>query len=206
VDARTRSRIEILAAAALFSTGGVAIKACELTAWQIAAFRSAIGAVTLLLLVPGARRGWTRRTLVVGLAYAGTLFLFVQANKHTTAANAIFLQATAPLHLLLLSPLLLGEPIRRREWPFVGAMALGLALFFVGRETPQATAPDPALGNVLAAASGLTWALTLARRSRGTSSWPRRASRSPSRSRPAPSTSRSSRTSGCSRSGSPTCS
>ena len=158
----TRSRLAVLAAALLFSTGGAAIKACALSGWQVAAFRSALGALTLLVLIPGARRGWTWRTGLVGLAYAATLFLYVQANKQTTAANAIFLQSTAPLYLLLVSPLLLHERVRRRDLVTMGLLALGLALFFAGHEEPQKTAPHPALGNLLAALSGLSWALTVA--------------------------------------------
>lgn len=152
----------MLAAAALFSTGGMAIKACHMTGWQVACFRSGLGALTLFILIPGARRAWTRRTVLVGLAYAATLCLYVLSNKLTTAANAIFLQSTAPLYLLLVSPLLLKEPIRSRELWFLAAMALGLSLFFWGHEAPQATAPNPALGNILAAVAGLTWALTVA--------------------------------------------
>ena len=64
--------------------------------------------MVLYLLLPGARHGWTWRTIVVGLAYAATLILFVLANKSTTSANAIFLQSmTAPLYLLLLGPFVL---------------------------------------------------------------------------------------------------
>lgn len=154
----------MLAAAALFSTGGMAIKACHLTGWQVACFRSGLGALTLLVLIPGTRRlhAWSWRTILVGCAYAATLCLYVLANKLTTAANTIFLQSTAPLYLLLVSPLLLKERIRRSELWFLAAMGFGLSLFFWGHEAPQATAPDPALGNVLAAVAGLSWALTVA--------------------------------------------
>ena len=105
---------------------------------------------------------WTWRTWLVGCAYAATLLLYVQANKLTTSANAIFLQSTAPLYLLALSPFLLHERIRLREIAFMTALAVGLALFFLGLEAPQKTAPQPELGNIVAAASGLTWALTIA--------------------------------------------
>lgn len=162
MEARTGARLQMLAAAALFSTGGMAIKACRLDGWQVASFRSGLGALALLLLIPACRRAFSRRAALVGLAYAATLCLYVLANKYTTAANAIFLQSTAPLYLLLVSPLLLKEPIRLRELAFMAAMALGLSLFFWGDEAPQATATDPALGNVLGAVAGFTWALTVA--------------------------------------------
>jgi len=157
----TSNRLLLLAAAALFSTGGAAIKATDLGAWQVASFRSGIAAVALLCLVKESRRGWTWKLAPPAMAYAATLVLFVQATKLTTAANAIFLQSTAPLFVLVLGPWLLRERVRRADLLLPLVVAVGLALFFVGREAPVETAPDPTRGNVLGALSGLTWALTL---------------------------------------------
>lgn len=155
------SRLQVLGAALLFSTGGAAIKATALTAWQVAGFRSGIAALAVFLLVPAARRGWTWHVVPVGVAYASTLVLFVAANKLTTSANAIFLQSTAPLYMLLFGPLLLKEHVRRRDLVFMAPVFLGLLLFFVGSEAPGQTAPNPRLGNVFAVVSGVTWALTI---------------------------------------------
>lgn len=155
------ARLRLATAAVLFSTGGAAIKAARFDAWQIAGFRSGIAALTLLVCLPAARRGWSWRAAVVGAAYAATLVLFVLANRLTTAANTIFLQSTAPLYLLLLGPWLLHEPVRRRDVLTMAAVGTGLLLFFVGTEQPAATAPDPARGNILATLSGVCWALTL---------------------------------------------
>ena len=158
----SHNRLLVLAAAVLFSTGGAAIKATTLGAWQVASFRSGVATLAMIGLVPAARRGWTWRVVPVSAAYAATLVLFVLANKLTTAANAIFLQAAAPLYLLLLGPLLLREPIRRSELLFMSAVAVGLAAFFVGAEKAVVSAPDPLRGKVLAALSGVTYAGTLA--------------------------------------------
>jgi len=155
------SRLQVLGAAALFSTGGAAIKAVSLSAWQVTGFRSGLAALVLLLALPGRREWWRPRCLFVGLAYAATLTLYVTANKLTTAANTIFLQSTAPLYLLLLGPWLLGERNRRRDLVFAATIAVGLGLFFVGVEPPQRTAPDPVSGNVVGAVCGLLWALTM---------------------------------------------
>jgi drug/metabolite transporter (DMT)-like permease len=161
---RTRARLEILLVALLFSTGGAAIKAAQFTSWQVAGLRSGIAALAVWLLIPSARR-FTRETfgvtLLVAIAYAATLTLFVLANKLTTAANTIFLQDTAPLYILLLGPLLLHERIVRQDLWLMAAVAGGLALFFVGRQQTFATAPDPVRGNLLAALSGLSYALML---------------------------------------------
>ncbi len=155
------SRFQILAAAFLFSTGGVAIKSCALSSWQVACFRCGVAAVVMWIILPQARQRWTWRIMWVGVAYAATLTLYVLANKATTAANAIFLQSTAPLYVLLLAPWLLGERRRRRDLMWMAGMAVGLGLFFVGQDTASATAPDPSRGNLYAAAAGLSWALTV---------------------------------------------
>lgn len=159
---RTTHRLQLLGAALLFSTGGAAVKATDLDAWQVAGFRAAVAGVAIFLLMPAARRGWTWHVVPVGITAAVTFMLFVTANKLTTSANAIFLQATAPLYMLLLGPLLLREKVGRRDLAFMAPVAVGLALVVLGATPPSSqTAANPALGNWLAAASGATWALTL---------------------------------------------
>jgi drug/metabolite transporter (DMT)-like permease len=155
------ARAQCVAAAVLFSTGGAAIKGTSFSGLQVACLRSGVAAAAIAVMLPRARHGWSRRTLAVGVAYAGTLICFVVANKLTTAANTIFLQSTAPLYILLLSPPLLGERARRSDLAVMGFLALGLTLVFVGGQTASATAPHPLAGNVLALVSGVGWALTL---------------------------------------------
>ena len=161
MNERVRNRLLLLAAATLFSTGGAAIKAASVTSWQVASFRSGIAALALILLVPAARRGWSWKLAPVGASYASVLVLFVLATRLTTAANAIFLQSTAPLYLLLLAPVLLHERIRRGDLLFIGAIGVGMALVLLGGHNAAATAPNPALGDRYGAASGLAWTLTI---------------------------------------------
>ena len=164
-DARSLlvARLQVLAAALLFSTGGAAIKATALSSWQVASLRSGVAALALLVLLPSSRRvlsfGWGMAG--VGVAYGTTMVLFVAGNKLTTAANTIFLQSTAPLYVLALAPWLLAEKVRRRDLVYMAALAAGLALFFVSRRAPDVLAPDPLLGNLMAALSGVTWGATL---------------------------------------------
>lgn len=150
-----------MAAALLFSTGGAAVKLSALGSWQIAGFRCGLAAVALALLLPASRRGWSGRTLLVALTYAGTLVLYVVANKLTTAANAIFLQYTAPLYVLMLSPWLLRERFRRWDLLFMAALATGMVTFFIDFEASSDTATDPFKGNFIGALTGLCWGLTL---------------------------------------------
>jgi len=155
------ARLMILAAAFLFSTGGVAVKSCGLSSWQIASFRCLVAAATLLIVLPSVRRRPSWPVLAVGTSYAGMMICYVLANKATTAANAIFLQATAPLYVLLLAPFLLGERGRLRDLAVMVGLATGLALLFLDAPTVSASAPDPFRGNVLGALTGLFWAATV---------------------------------------------
>jgi DME family drug/metabolite transporter len=154
-------RLQLLAAAALFSTGGAAIKAVHFSGWPVACLRSSIAAAALLLAVPQVRRRPSWRMLGVAACYAASMILFVQANKLTTAASTIYLQSTAPLFVLLLGPWLLGERFRRSDLLSMAAIALGLALLVTGLPAPSATAPQPLRGNLFAALSGFTWAATI---------------------------------------------
>ncbi len=154
-------RLRVVAAAVLFSTGGTAIKLCGFGPWQLAAGRALIAAFAMVVLIPAARRGWSWRSPVVGLAYAGAGLLFILANKLTTAASAIFIQASNPLFILALAPLLVREHVTRRDLEYMAVLAVGMALLLSAPGRSFATAPNPVLGNALAAGCAVTWALTV---------------------------------------------
>jgi drug/metabolite transporter (DMT)-like permease len=78
----------------------------------------------------------------------------VLATKLTTAANAIFLQYTAPVYVLILEPIFYREKFRARDFVTVAICLAGMSLFFVGKLRPEDVA-----GNLLALASGLCFAL-----------------------------------------------
>jgi drug/metabolite transporter (DMT)-like permease len=156
-----RSRRDILITAALFSTGGVAIKSIQMAGMQISCLRSGIAAVALLLFLPGARRGWNARVVLLALAYAATLAAFVMATKLTTSANAIFLQNTTPIYILALGAIFLKEYPKRTDFVFLAPVAAGLLMCFFSAQPALATAPNPPLGNLFALASGLLYAIVV---------------------------------------------
>lgn len=151
-----KSRLLILAAAVLWSTAGAVMKSCDLSGWQIAGGRSLIAAIFLFLVLPQGRRLPNLSILLTSVAYAATVVLFALANKLTTAANAIFLQDTAPLWVLVLSLWLLGERPQRSALWSVPVFALGLCLFFVDELSPGQLA-----GNLVALASGVAFAFCI---------------------------------------------
>jgi drug/metabolite transporter (DMT)-like permease len=152
-------RLQVLLAALLFSTGGAALKSSAFSSIQLSGLRSAVAA---LVLMAWARQfpALTKATAAPAVFYAVTVTLFVAANKLTTAASAIFLQSLAPLLILPIGRLI-GEPFRRRDLPVMGAMVGGLWLCVSGARQESVTAPDPAMGNLLAVACAITWTLTL---------------------------------------------
>ena len=154
------ARLLAVAAAVLFSTGGAAIKTAAFSGMQVSVFRSGVAALALLVFVRG-RVSWTWPVWGIAAVYAVTVTLFVNATKLTTAANAIFLQSTAPFYLVVLGPLLLRERLRPRDATYLMAAGAGLALCFAARTAATATAPDPVTGNLLGLLCSVTWAFTL---------------------------------------------
>lgn len=157
----TRSRLQLFIAAALFSTGGAAIKLCSFTGWQTAATRALVAGTVIFFALPVVRRLPTRKEFLAAFAYGSVMVTFVTSNKLTTAANAIYLQSTAPLYLVILAPILLKERIRSRDLLFLLLFAAGTVLLFLGEPKQSATATNPALGNIIAVVSGMFWALTV---------------------------------------------
>ena len=143
----------VVAAALLWSTGGLFIKATELSAFELSFGRSLLAALTVAYLTRRDGFGVNAVTAILAVLYAALLLLFVMATKRTTAANAIFLQYTAPVYVLILEPLIYKEKFRRRDACVVAACVAGTALFFVGRLRPEETS-----GNLLAMLSGLCFA------------------------------------------------
>ncbi len=144
----------VFGAAVLWSTGGLFIKATSLSAFELSFGRSLLAAITIAIVTRREGFGLNRVSAITSILYAALLILFVAATKLTTAANAIFLQYTAPVYVLILEPLFYKEKFRRRDLVTVAVCVIGMSLFFVGKLRPQDVD-----GNLLALASGVCFAL-----------------------------------------------
>jgi drug/metabolite transporter (DMT)-like permease len=91
---------------------------------------------------------------LAALLYAVLLTCFVLASARTTAAHAILLQYTAPLHVLLLGAWLLRERLRVREVVAILACMAGLSLLLLDPGSEATELPEQDLGNALALVSG----------------------------------------------------
>lgn len=143
----------VLAAAIIWSTGGLFIKWTSLSGLELSFGRSLLAAITVAIFTRREGFGLNRVTLLASVLYAALLLLFVLATKETTAANAIFLQYTAPLYVLVLEPIFYKEKFRQRDLLTVIFCVIGMSLFFVGKLRPQ-----DVTGNLLALASGVCFA------------------------------------------------
>lgn len=95
----------------------------------------------------------TGRSLFGGVSLCATMILFSVANKTTTAANAIVLQFTNPIWIMIFSAAFLHKHFSRGDVIAVAMTFFGIALFFA-----EGLSMGNVLGNVVALASGLTFA------------------------------------------------
>lgn len=142
--------------AVLWSTAGLFIKLLPWHPMVIAGARSLVSAGVYLLFMRAERATFVlnRFSLLSGIFLSGTFIFFVTANKLTTAANAIVLQYTAPIFILVLSALLFRQRFRGYDIVTVLLTTLGISLFFF-----DSLGGGRLAGNLLAIVAGLSFAL-----------------------------------------------
>lgn len=87
------------------------------------------------------------------MALCGTFTLFVAANKLTTAANAIVLQFTSPVFIVVFSAIFRGKRVAKADVLTVAVTLLGISLFFLDQ-----LEAGHLLGNVLGVGAGMAFA------------------------------------------------
>ena len=151
---RRKAVLFLALAAILWSTSGVLVKSLNWGAMAILGGRSIFASVVFLVYLRRLPKKWTRWMVLAAVGSILTQFLFVTSTKLTTAANAIFLQYTAPIYVVLLGYWFLREKPNRTDWVSMGVIFLGMFLFFGDK-----LSTDGFYGNILAILSGLTSAL-----------------------------------------------
>ncbi len=139
--------------ALLWSTGGFLVKGIQWHPVAITGMRSLIAAAVILIAIRKPELTWSLPQLGGAVCYAGTVILYVIANKLTTAANAVLLMYTAPIYVIIFGPWFLKEKASRRDWLAVGAVMVGIVVFFMDKLSPEGF-----LGNMLAVLSGVSFA------------------------------------------------
>lgn len=159
---RRRGALLVIAAAVLWSLGGVGVKiATDTEPLVVAGLRSTFALAFMLVIIAAQRVSLKRvgallqRPLLWAAAssYALMVLMFVLSARRTTAANAIFIQYMGPIYVALLSGPMLGEKPSRRDLAIAGLCVFGMALTFGGElEGGKLT------GNLLAILSGFGFA------------------------------------------------
>jgi drug/metabolite transporter (DMT)-like permease len=150
---RFRSILFLIMASLLWSLGGLLIKSVNLGAIATSGGRSLVSSILILAIIKKPNMKFNRYKIGGAIFYMGTVFLFVSANKLTTAATAILLQYTAPIYVALLSAWFLKERTTSLDWITIFLTLGGMVLFFIDEMSP-----GNMLGNIYAILSGFCFA------------------------------------------------
>lgn len=145
--------VAVFITAILWSSGGLFIKLISLNAMQLSFFRCLIAAIVFALLFRKKLLVVNGFTFINAAFYAVVLATFVIATKTTTAANAIFLQSTAPIYVLIFEPIINKTKLERINILTIVVCFIGMIFFFLGE-----ISPGDLTGNLVALISGLMFA------------------------------------------------
>lgn len=147
--------LQMLLCATLWSIAGIFIKAVPWNPLVIAGGRSLIAGLIALgyMRFQKIRFHINRDTWISGVLLSLTFLTFVTANKLTTSANAIVLQYSAPVFILLISGLFYHQRFRKIDYGVVGLTLIGITLCFLDQ-----LAIGNMLGNGVAVLSGVCYA------------------------------------------------
>jgi drug/metabolite transporter (DMT)-like permease len=153
---RRKAVLFLALAAVLWSTSGIFLKTLNWQPLAVLAGRSFFSGLVFLVYLRRIPRRFTRWQWVAALSSVLTQLLYITAIQMTTAANAIFLQYTAPIYILLLGYWFLREKPSRADWMAMLVIFSGLGLFFGDKLSPGGLT-----GNLLAILSGVTMAMMM---------------------------------------------
>lgn len=141
--------------AVLWSTAGILIKFLPWNPMVIAGMRSLVSAGVYILYMryEGITFTINKYSVFSGVALAGTFLFFIAANKLTTSANAIVLQYSAPIFILIISALLFRQKFRGGDIITVAVTSIGISLFFLDK-----LSGGYLLGNMMGLAAGVAFA------------------------------------------------
>ncbi len=147
--------ISMLVCSIMWSIGGIFIKLIPWNPIIIAGIRSliALPVVYIYIRLAGLKLKLNKKNVFTGLFLFMTIILFVPATKLTTAANAIVLQYSSPVFIILLNIFLYKQRPRRKDLFAVIAAMAGILLCFADKF--GASSPTSLLGDFLAILSGI---------------------------------------------------
>lgn len=151
----SKGTLFVALSAALYSMGGLCMKLIPWGGMAINGGRTAVALLVIggyLILVQHPLR-FNRWICLGSLSVFGTNMLFALANKLTTAANAIVLQFTVPIFVMLFSLIFFGRKPNKLDLAACAVVFGGIVFFFL-----DSLEMGGGFGNMLALISGITYA------------------------------------------------
>lgn len=144
--------LKMLLCACLWSIAGIIIKMVDMNSFAIAGFRSlfAAAAVGVFMAVTKNRIVISKKTVIGAVFLCATFMAFVTANKLTTAANAIVLQFTAPIFVMIIEALAAHKKPKVFDALTVLVTLGGISLFFL-----DSLGSGRSIGDIIAVFAGL---------------------------------------------------
>ena len=143
----------IIIAAVFWSFGGLLGKLIPWSGLTIAALRGIIAAVTIGLYRRSFSFKLNKPILLAGISLTITTILFMIANKMTSAANAIVLQYTSPVFIILLTLIIYKQKPKKRDMFAIFGVLVGISIFFLDQFKS-----GNYIGDLIALGSGLSFA------------------------------------------------
>ena len=135
---KNKAILQMVICSIMWSAGGILIKNVQWNPFVIAGARGMVAAVVIIIYLKLNRISFvfSKKTVLTGLFTSLTCVCFVAANKLTTAANAIVLQFTAPVFIMVFSVLFFKRRFSRADVMAVLLTLIGISLFFFDQITP----------------------------------------------------------------------
>ena len=147
----TKAILEMIICACLWSIAGIFMKLIPWNGFAVSGMRSLIAGLMIgaYMLITKKQLVISKTTVLSGIMTGCVYTCFTVANKLTTAANAIVLQFTSPVFIVIFSAVFLREKIKKNDLTVVLLTLLGISLFFFDQ-----LQPGYVLGNIVAIAAG----------------------------------------------------
>lgn len=153
---KKRAIIYMILASLFWSIAGLFIKQLAWHPIVIAGIRSLIAGSFMALFLKGTFIQFNKKMWLGAICYVFVAALFVIANKLTTSTNAILLQFTAPIWVLLLNAAIDKKRPPLRDAIVIIIVMLGMVLFFLGD-----LKAGNITGNILAILAGVALAFMI---------------------------------------------
>ncbi|MBR0455983.1 MAG: DMT family transporter [Firmicutes bacterium] len=152
IKRKNRAMLLMVITAAMWSLGGIFIKLISWSPFLIAGIRSGISGsiMAMYMAATHTRFKLNKYSLLAGVGLAFSATLFTIANKLTTAANAIVLQYTAPIFILIISAVFFKQKMQKQDVLVVCITMGGMVLFFLDQ-----LSPGNMLGNLFGILAGI---------------------------------------------------